>query len=124
MTAYLDAYIADPKDLKEGHGVEDIYARVPVLDDKGKILTWLCRVTEDQYRHLASLDLITTWATTTKIKKKKIKDKLGNDKDIPNIVFGGTLHSPGSPEIIPDDSVQVGDVIPSPEPLVVDNGGL
>lgn len=113
---YLDAYMENPAAIPEGHAVEEIYAREPVLDDAGKLLTWLCRLTEDQYRHWAAAGILETW-TTTKKPKKKIKDKLGNDKKIPHIVFGGTLHSPGSSEIIPDDSVQTGDIIPEPEPL-------
>jgi hypothetical protein len=113
---YLDAYIDDPSAIEEGHAFNQIYARVQVLDDKDKPVTWLCRLHEDQYRHWSTEGILETWATKTKA-KKKIKDKEGNDKDIPTIVFGGTLYSPGSPVIIPDDSVQVGLAIPEPEPL-------
>lgn len=116
MTTFLDCYIDDPSAITEGHAPEQIYARVPVYDDKDKFVTYLCRVTEDQYRHWSAEGILETWATKTKA-KKKIKDKEGNDKDIPTIVFGGTLYSPGSPVIIPDDSVQVGLAIPEPEPL-------
>jgi hypothetical protein len=109
VSTYLDCYIADPKDLKEGHGVEEIYARVPVYDDKDKVLTWLCRVTEDQYRHLSKAGLVTTWATVDKKATKIIKDKANKDKEIPTIVFGGSLVSPGSAIVVPDKSeVDVG----------------
>jgi len=104
VSVFLDCYLADPKDLKEGHGVEEIYARVPVLDDKGKVLTWLCRVTEDQYRHLSKAGLVTTWKDVDKKATKVIKDKANRDKEIPTIVFGGSLVSPGSAIVVPDRS--------------------
>jgi hypothetical protein len=116
VSTYLDCYIDDPSAIEEGHAFNQIYARVQVLDDKNKHVTWLCRLNEDQYHHWSAEGILETWATKTKA-KKKIKDKQNNNKDIPTIVFGGTLHSPGSPEIIPDDSVQDGGIIPEPEAL-------
>jgi hypothetical protein len=112
---YVDIYMDDPSAIEEGHAPDQLYARVPVTDASGKRMTWLCRVNEDQYRYLVAEGIaFDTWKTTKKA-KVKIKDKNGNDKEIPHIVFGSNLVSPGSPVVTPTTEVDPSDVIVVPE---------
>jgi hypothetical protein len=99
---YYDVYITDPKDIKEGHAFDEIYARVPVRDTTNKTVTWLCRVNDDQYLHLSKAGLAKTWKDVDAKAKRTIKDTTAANKVIPSIVFGGTLVSPGSPVLVPD----------------------
>lgn len=124
MTGYLDVFIevADLTGIDEGSFPGQIYAREAMTDptDATPIL-YLCRLTEAQYQHLVAEGIpFATWATLGKDGKKaklvrKIKDRDAKDKDIPVLVFGGALRSPGSQPIIPDTSPQATtSVMPEP----------
>lgn len=112
---YLDAYIKDPKGLEEGHFPEQIYARVPVVEAEGKVITWLCRLTEDQYRTHEKAGRLVSWKDLSEVSAKKtIKDRANKDKVIPTITFGGILNSPGSPSLTTDFSEVSDKLVESP----------
>ena len=124
---YYDIYLeaATLETVKEGHLENELYARVPVTDKHGEVLTYLCRVNADQLRYLdAEAIPYTTWNTVDlrgkrKDIKVKIKDKENKDKDIPTIVFGSGLSSPECARVTPTTEIDSTVVIPKPEPLPV-----
>jgi hypothetical protein len=122
---YFDIYLeaATIEKVKEGHLEDELYARVPVTDTKGEVLTYLCRVNEDQLLYLDKEQIsYTTWATVDlrgkrKDIKVKIKDKENKDKDIPTIVFGSVLSSPECPRITPTKDIDSTAIIEKPKSI-------
>lgn len=115
MSIYLDVFmeLAVLADLPEGLAPGQIYARHVMTDPAdAKPVMYLCRITEEQYQHLVAERIpFSTWATLDKDGKKaklvtKIKDTGAKDKDIPVLLFGDDLRSPGSPIIRPDATPQ------------------
>ena len=123
MTMYYDIYLeaATIDKVKEGHAPDQLYARVPVTDKHGEVLTYLCRVNEDQLLYLdAEAIPYTTWNTVDlrgkrKDIKVKIKDKEAKDKDIPTIVFGDVLSSPECAPVTPTKEIDSTAVIEKPK---------
>ena len=123
MTVYYDVYLeaATIVDIDEGHAPDQIYARVPVTDTKGEVLTYLCRVNEDQLLYLDKEQVpYTTWNTVDvsgkrKDIKVKIKDKENKDKDIPTIVFGSGLSSPECAMVTPTKEIDSAAIIAKPK---------
>ena len=122
---YFDVYLeaATLDKVKEGHLEDQIYARVPVTSPTGEILTYLCRVNEDQLLYLDKEQIpYTTWATVDvsgkrKDIKVKIKDKENKDKDIPTIVFGTSMSSPECPRITPTKDIDSTAIIEKPKAI-------
>jgi hypothetical protein len=118
---YLEA--ATIEKVTEGHAPDQIYARVPVTDTKGEVLTYLCRVNENQLRYLDKEQVpYTTWNTVDvsgkrKDIKVKIKDKENKDKDIPTIVFGTSMSSPECPIITPTKDIDSTAIIEKPKAI-------
>jgi hypothetical protein len=123
MTVYYDVYLeaATIEKVKEGHLEDELYARVPVTDTKGEVLTYLCRVNEDQLLYLDKEKVpYTTWNTVDlrgkrKDIKVKFKDKENKDKDIPTIVFGDVLSSPECAPVMPTTEIDSTAVIEKPK---------
>jgi hypothetical protein len=127
MTVYYDVYLeaATIEKVKEGHAEDELYARVPVTDTKGEVLTYLCRVSADQLRYLDKEKIpYTTWNTVDVSGKRKdikatIKDKEAKDKAIPTIVFGGGLSSPECARVTPTKEIDSAAIIAKPKAVAV-----
>lgn len=107
---YVEAAVANATPAGPDPG--QIYAREPAYDPTtGEVLTYLCRVTEEQLLYFDKMAIAyTTWDSVNvqgkrKALKVKIKDKAAKDKDIPTIVFGGDLSSPGCAPVTPDSEI-------------------
>ena len=110
---YYDIYIeaATLEKATEGQNRDQIYARVPVTSKSGEVLTYLCRVNEDQLLYLDAEEIpYTNWFTVDVSGKRKdikatIKDKEAKDKAIPTIVFGSGLSSPECARVTPTKEI-------------------
>ena len=122
---YYDIYMeaATIELIKEGHAMDQIYARVPVVDKQLRLLTYLCRVEEDQMRYLIKRGIpYTTWnsVSLTGIRasiKQKIKNKNNIDKAVPTILFGDMLRSPGCAYVTPGKEIDSAKIVPMPPPM-------
>jgi hypothetical protein len=110
--------------IKEGHAMNQIYARVPVVDKQLRLITYLCRVEEDQMRYIIKTGIpYATWDSVSLLGirsaiKIKIKNKNNVDKSIPTMLFGDVLCSPGCAVVTAGKNVDPATIVQMPPPLV------